>query len=118
MKVYELVIEDFKIKKEVTSDGIYAMSALSGSWKNGFLSHLDEYWNYLIFALGKQEDIELFKSAIGSLADLSRSCESGFEKYLPQVVPALIKCLHVKIDGYNFILFCFLNYLIKFLIYL
>ena len=98
LKVYELVIEDFKIKKEVTADGIYAMSALSASWKNGFLSHLDQYWDFLLFALGKQDDVELFKAAIGSLADISRACENGFEKYLPQVVPALIKCLHVNYE--------------------
>lgn len=93
--IYALVIEDFKLKNEVTSDGIYAMSALSTSWKTGFFSHLNEYWNFLLYALGKQDDTELFKAAIGSLADISRSCENAFDSYLPQVVPALIKCVHV-----------------------
>jgi len=95
LKVYNLVIEDFKLRKEVTADGIYAMSALSAAWKKGFLAHLTEYWDYLLFALGKQEDLELFKAAIGSLADISRACEKGFEQYVPQVLPALLKCLHV-----------------------
>jgi hypothetical protein len=96
LKVYNLIIDDFKIRKEVTSDGIYAMSALSSTWKQGFLERLDDYWNYLLFALSKQEDVDLFKAAIGSLADISRSCEDAFIKFLPQVVPALLKCLHVN----------------------
>lgn len=99
-QVYELVIEYFKIKKEVTADGIYAMSALSAAWKKGFLFHLPEYWNFLLHALGKMDDVELFKSAIGSLADISRTCENEFDSYLPQVVPALIQCLRVIINLY------------------
>ena len=95
LQIYNLVIEDFNVKKDVTSDGIYAMSALSSSWKQGFLERLDNYWQFLMFALAKQEDAELFKAAIGSLADISRSCEDRFAKYLPQVIPSLVKCLQV-----------------------
>ena len=79
----------------MTGDGIYAISSLATAWKRGFLAHIDDYWNYLLYALGKPEDIELFKSAIGSMADVSRAVEEGFVKFLPSVVPALIKCLHV-----------------------
>lgn len=79
----------------MTSDGIYAISALATAWKKGFAVKLDDYWTYLVHALGRTEDVDLFKSAIGSLADISRAVEEAFVKFLPVVVPALIKCLHV-----------------------
>jgi len=39
---------------------------------------MDDFWQYMSFALAKYTDSTLFKSAIGCLADVARSCEYKF----------------------------------------
>jgi hypothetical protein len=95
-QIYNLITEDFKNKKEVSSDGLYAVSALATAYKKDFNKFMGDFWNFLIYALQKPEETELFKSAIGSMADVSRAIEEEFIKYLPMVIPPLLKCLHVN----------------------
>ena len=81
-EIYNLIIDHFKTNKEVDSDGLYVISALATCISNKFHKYLESFWPYLTYAFQKVNDHELFKTSIGTLADVARACESNFENKL------------------------------------
>ena len=87
-----MIINHFKAKNDVTSDGIYVISALSSCIKKKFLRVLDDFWPYLHLALSKTNDAELFKTSVGCLADIARACDDDFVSKL-DIMEELLKYL-------------------------
>lgn len=60
--------------QSVTCDGLYIISGLATCMGAGFSALLEDSWTYITHALKNIDDHELFKSAIGCIADISRAC--------------------------------------------
>lgn len=69
----------FQFIKDVDSDGMYIISALATCTEKHFVVYLEKVWPYIEHALmNKQEDLELFKICVGTVADIARACDVQF----------------------------------------
>lgn len=73
------MIDYFQFLKDVDSDGMYIISALSTCIEKHFVGYLDKVWPFIEHTLqNKQDDIELFKVCVGTVADIARACDVQF----------------------------------------
>ncbi len=72
--IYNLIINDFQVVKDVHSDGLYVISALATVMEENFIPLLPDSYSYIKHGLTKVNDIDLFKSSLGTLGDICRSC--------------------------------------------
>ncbi|EAR88045.3 importin-beta amine-terminal domain protein (macronuclear) [Tetrahymena thermophila SB210] len=77
--VFQLVVDHFMNIKNVDSDGMYIVSALATCIGTNFVKYLDKVWPYIEHALTqRQQDLELFKTCMGTIADVARACDNQF----------------------------------------
>lgn len=82
--------------KDVHSDGLYVISALATVMEEAFDPMLVNCYDYIKHGLSKVNDLELFKSSLGTLGDICRSCPNSFVNYLAEVIPALLNCINLQ----------------------
>jgi hypothetical protein len=89
----DLLIETFKIRRNVYDEGILAMAGLIVCMGKDFIPFMPKLGPYLNFALTNTEDTTLCRVAVGCVGDLSRACEDQTAQFLPQIVPSLMEIL-------------------------
>lgn len=82
--------------KDVHSDGLYVVSALATVMEEHFVPLLPDSYSYIKHGLSKVSEIDLFKSSLGTLGDVCRSCPVQFDPYLAEVIPALLNCINLQ----------------------
>lgn len=88
----KLVISSFQNQRDVDSDGMYVISSLATAMRSKFKIYLDQIWPFIVHALQKQNNADIFKSTIGALADIARACEEDFSERI-NVLDSLFECL-------------------------
>lgn len=66
--VYQLVTNYFRSISDVTNDGIYVVSALTHFFYND-TRLLDDFWQYILHALQKYQEPQLFKATLSCISD-------------------------------------------------
>lgn len=114
-RVYQLITNYFQAIKDVTYDGIYTASALTHFFFNDD-RFLDDFWQYILHALQKVQEPQLFKANLSCIADFvlcyKDKMSSKFESFVPTLLgllqePAFNRDL--KIDILNCLSEVFLN---------
>jgi len=62
-----MVIEEFKLIRDVSDDGLYIIIGLVERAKTQFTQYLPQFYNYLKHALDKINEKDVFKAALNLL---------------------------------------------------
>ncbi|EGR27486.1 importin beta, putative, partial [Ichthyophthirius multifiliis] len=97
--VYNLIVNHFKRNADVDTDGMYVISALATVSGEDFCQYLDNFWPFINHSLSnKQQDLELFKTTLGTIGDIARACEAGFKEKLNILEPLMLGLEQTNFD--------------------
>lgn len=72
--LYQLIINDFKLIKDVHDDGIAVITSLAFASKEKFQRFIPEFFDYLKVGLDKYNEKEVFKVSLDFIAQISKNC--------------------------------------------
>jgi hypothetical protein len=101
MRLFNAVIESFKIRKSIIELGLYSLSYVALSKYNNlkidlkkkFVTYTPIYMEYIIYGLKQYTDDYLLKTSVMSVCNLVNAIESNFNPYVDYVIPLLIDSL-------------------------
>lgn len=66
-----------------------------------FTDLVNDFGQYLIYALQRPNEVTLCRVAVHSTSDLIRAIGPNFSKYMEQILPLIFNILKVKIISHN-----------------
>ena len=90
LRVYQLVTTHFQAIRDVNADGLYVASALSLFFREDPRLIMD-FWDYVIHALGKFQEPQLFRATLSCIADFSLCYHELMGEKLSTFLPTLVE---------------------------
>jgi hypothetical protein len=101
-KIYTRIEASFKQRQGVYDEALLTISALATNIGEDFESIMDQFQEYLAYALKKFNESTLCKAAILTVGEIVRAIRYNFHKYSDKIIPIIIEILtNDDVSRYN-----------------